>query len=173
MRERTFLSLEDDLPLETKPKFYFYYDCYGECNGEPCEQKINLYLVSKNFENVKNDALWVKCNKCGECILPKIKVKFGLHFINDESKYTSIKEYVLHSPYNLKINIKQAMNTQLRNENKNEKFKLKISNFKAQFQPFFWDFIWYCVIHNLDYNILLPYSKTLEEEKNHHIIILI
>ena len=27
------------------------------------------------------------------------------------------------------------------------------------------DFIWYCVIHNLDYNILLPYSKSLEQLK--------
>ena len=52
--------------------------------------------------------------------------------------------------------------------NKNEKLKLKISNFKAEFQPLFWDFIWYCIIHDLDYNILLPYSKTLEEEKKAH-----
>ena len=163
-RERTFLSINDNLPLETKPKFYFDY----ECLNIECGEKINLYLISKNFEGATTDTLWVKCNKCDDYNLPKIKVKFGLDFINDKSKSTSIKEYVLHSPYNLKINIKQAVNTQFRSLNKGEKFKLKISNFKAQFQPLFWDFIWYCIIHNLDYNILLPYSKTLEEEKKAH-----
>ena len=161
-RERTFLSINDDLPLETKPKFYFDYFCIL------CSEKINLYSICKNFEGIKNDTLWVKCSKCGEYNLPKIKVKFGLDFINDKSKSTSIKEYVLHSPYNLKINIKQAVNTQFRSLNKEEKIKLKISNFKAEFQPLFWDFIWYCLIHNLDYNILLPYSKNLEEEKKAH-----
>ena len=158
-RERTFLSINDDLPLETKPKFYFDYFCVV-CNG-----KINLYLVSKNFEGIKNDTLWVKCDKCGEYILPKITVKFGLNFINKKSNSTSIEEFVLHSPYNLKTNIKDAVNTHIRNETNNEKFKLKISNFKTQFKTLFWDFIWYCLIHDLDYNILLPYSKTLEEEK--------
>ena len=161
-RERTFLSINDNLPLETKPKFYFEYDCIT------CGEKINLYLISKSFEGANTDTLWVKCGECGDYNLPKITVKFGLDFINDKSKSTSIKEYVLHSPYNLKINIKQAVNTQFRSLNKNEKIKLQISNFKAQFQPLFWDFIWYCIIHNLDYNILLPYSKTLEEEKKAH-----
>ena len=42
---------------------------------------------------------------------------------------------------------------------------INITNFKSQFQPLFWNFIWYCVIHNLDYNILLPYSKNLEQLK--------
>ena len=163
-RERTFLSINDNLPLETKPKFYFNYSCIT------CGTIINLYLISKNFEGVRNDILWVKCPKldCQEYNLPKITVKFGLSFINDKSNSTSIKEYVLHSPYNLKINIKQAVNTHFRYMNKNEKLKLKISNFKAEFQPLFWDFIWYCIIHDLDYNILLPYSKTLEEEKKAH-----
>ena len=42
---------------------------------------------------------------------------------------------------------------------------ISVSNFKSQFQAIFWNFIWYSVIHNLDYNILLPYSKTLEQLK--------
>ena len=158
-RERTFLSINDNLPLETKPKFYFDYQCVD------CNAKINLYLISKNFEGIRNDTLWVKCNKCPEYNLPKITVKFGLNFISNQSKSTSIEEFVLHSPYNLKTNIKDAVNTQMRNEINNEKFQLKISNFKTQFKTLFWDFIWYCLIHDLDYNILLPYSKTLEEEK--------
>ena len=162
IRERTFLSLNDNLPLETKPKFYYEYDCIT------CTNKINLYNVSKNFEGVNNDTLWVKCISCNEYILPKIKVKFGLNFIINQSKSTLGEEYVLHSPYNLKVNIKQAVATQFNSDIKNTKIKLKISSFKSQFQALFWDFIWYCLIHDLDYNIILPYSKTLEEEKKAH-----
>ena len=148
-RERTFLSINDNLPLETKPKFYYDYYCIS------CSEKINLYLTSKKFEGIKNDILWVKCKKCGEYNLPKIIVKFGLDFITSQSKSTSIEDFVLHSPYNLKINIKNAVVTHYGTD-------INIYSFKSQFQPLFWNFIWYCVIHNLDYNILLPYPNILE-----------
>ena len=151
-RERTFLSINDNLPLETKPKFYYDYYCIS------CSEKINLYLTSKKFEGIKNDILWVKCKKCGDYNLPKIIVKFGLDFITSQSKSTSIEDFVLHSPYNLKINIKNAVVTHYGMD-------INISSFKSQFQPLFWNFIWYCVIHNLDYNILLPYAKNLEQLK--------
>ena len=151
-RERTFLSINDNLPLETKPKFYYDYYCIS------CSEKINLYLTSKKFEGIRNDILWVKCKKCGEYNLPKIIVKFGLDFITSQSKSTSIEDFVLHSPYNLKINIKNAVVTHYGMD-------INISSFKSQFQPLFWNFIWYCVIHNLDYNILLPYAKNLEQLK--------
>ena len=148
-RERTFLSINDNLPLETKPKFYYDYDCID------CGKKINLYKICKDFQGIKNDVLWVKCNNCGEYNLPKIIVKFGLDFITTQSKTESNEGFVLHSPYNLKINIKDAVVTQYGMD-------INISNFKSKFQPLFWNFIWYCVIQNLDYNILLPYSKSLE-----------
>ena len=151
-RERTFLSINDNLPLETKPKFYYDYYCIS------CLKKINIYLTCKNFEGIRNDILWVKCKSCGEYNLPKIIVKFGLDFITSQSKSTSIEDFVLHSPYNLKINIKNAVVTHYGMD-------INISSFKSQFQPLFWNFIWYCVIHNLDYNILLPYSKNLEQLK--------
>ena len=61
----------------------------------------------------------------------------------------------MHSPYNLKINIKNAVVTHYGTD-------INIYSFKSQFQPLFWNFIWYCVIHNLDYNILLPYPNILE-----------
>ena len=151
-RERTFLSINDNLPLETKPKFYYDYYCIS------CGEKINIYLTCKKFEGIRNDILWVKCKKCYEYNLPKIIVKFGLDFITSQSKTTSIEDFVLHSPYNLKINIKNAVVTHYGMD-------INISSFKSQFQPLFWNFIWYCVIHNLDYNILLPYSKNLEQLK--------
>jgi len=150
-RERTFLSINDNLPLDTKPKFYYDYSCIS------CNQTINLLNVCKNFQNIRNDILWVKCKNCEDFNLPKIIVKFGLN-TNIQSKSTSIEDFVLHSPYNLKINIKNAVVRQYG-------MNINISNFKSQCQPLFWNFIWYCAIHNLDYNILLPYSKNLEQLK--------
>ena len=152
-RERTFLSVNDNLPLDTKPKFYYDYSCIS------CNHTINLLNICKDFQNIRNDILWVKCKNCEDYNLPKIIVKFGLNYItNTQSKSTSIEDFVLHSPYNLKINIKNAVARQYGME-------INISSFKSQFQPLFWNFIWYCAIHKLDYNILLPYSKNLEQLK--------
>ena len=152
-RKRTFLSITDNLSLETKPKFYYDYYCIYCINN--CPKKINLYNTCKNFEGTKNDILWVHCSQCGEYNLPKINVKFGLDFLISQNH---LVDFVLHSPYNLMINIKNAVVTHYGTD-------INILNFKTQFQPLFWNFIWYCVIHNLDYNILLPYCNNLEQKK--------
>ena len=107
---------------------------------------------------MKNDILWIKC-KCGENLLPKIIVRFGLDLLKNKSFNTYfVDEIVLHSPYNLKINIKNAVM-------KRYGTNLDILNFKSLFKALFWDFIWYCNIHNLDYSIILPYLKDLENAK--------
>ena len=150
--QRTFFSLSDNLLYKYKIKFNSDYCCIQ------CNQKINLLTVCKKYEKVKNDILWVRC-KCGEYLLPKIIVKFGLDLLKNKSFQTySIDEMVLHSPYNLKINIKNAVMSHYGTN-------LDILNFKSQFKPLFWDFIWYCEIHGLDYSIILPYLKDLETAK--------
>jgi hypothetical protein len=89
--------------------------------------------------------------------LPKIKVRFGTELLRDKYfKTSSADEIVVHSPYNLKINIKDAVMN-------NYGTRLNILDFKVHFKPLFWNFIWYCKIHDLDYNILLPYLKDIEE----------
>ena len=40
---------------------------------------------------------------------------------------------------------------------------MKLESFKNEFNPLFWDFIWYCNIHNLDYSIILPYLNKIEQ----------
>ena len=133
-------------------KFLSDYSCIN------CYHKKNLISVCKNFEKIKNDILWVKC-KCGEYFLPKITVMFGLDLLKNKSfKTYSTDEIVLHSPYNLKINIKNAVITHYGTD-------LDTLNFKSQFKPLFWNFIWYCEIHHLDYSIILPYLKDLENAK--------
>ena len=40
---------------------------------------------------------------------------------------------------------------------------MRLESFKNEFNPLFWDFIFYCNIHNLDYSIILPYLNKIEE----------
>ena len=148
--KRTFSSIEDYLEINQKLKFYTNFSCIE------CGEHINLLNICKDFTDVKNDILWVPC-KCGEYNLPKIKVRFGVELLRDKTyKTSSLDEIVIHSPYNLKINLKNAVM-------KNYGTNLIVTEFKSQFMPLFWNFIWYCKIHKLDYEIILPYLKDIVE----------
>ena len=159
--ERTLQNNYDKSLISSKLKFENTFDCVN------CQKHINLYVICQNFENIKNDILWVKCpnKECGEYNLPKINVKFGLELFPSrkslfkKSVSTSIKnEIVIYSPYNLKLNINNAVMTHYAG-------KLNIHNFKTRFNALFWNFIWYCYLHHLDYTIILPYLKNLEQSK--------
>ena len=161
LNERTLQNNYDKSLISSKLKFENVFNCIN------CQQPINLYVVCQNFENIKNDILWVKCpnKECGEYNLPKINVKFGLELF--PSRKTLVKknvstsitnEIVIHSPYNLKLNINNAVMTHYAG-------KLNIHNFKTKFSALFWNFIWYCYLHHLDYTIILPYLKNLEQSK--------
>ena len=159
-KERTFLSKSDKLLISSKLKFDITFPCVS------CGKKINIFTICQNYEKVRNDTEWVPCpySDCGEYNLPKIRVKFGFELYPSlkEKKFKrnlstcTTNEIVLHSPYNLKINIFEVANKLYGN-------KLKLESFKNEFNPLFWDFIWYCNIHNLDYNIILPYLNQIEQ----------
>ena len=157
LNERTLLNNYDKSLISSKLKFENKFTCIQ------CQKPINLYVLCQKFDNIKNDILWVPCT-CGEYNLPKINVIFGLELF--PSKKTLKKnvstsmtnEIVLHSPYNLKININNAIVTHYGG-------KLNIHNFKTKFSALFWNFIWYCYLNHLDYTIILPYLKNLEQSK--------
>jgi hypothetical protein len=161
---RTLLNIYDKSSLINKK---LSFDTSFYCIE--CGEKINLYKLCQNFEGIKNDILWAPC-KSGHYNLPKIKVNFGLELFpmksNDNSNMTTSieNEIVLHSPYNLKINIKNAVTSHYGN-------KIKVNNFKSVFSPLFWNFIWYCSITNIDYDIILPYLKKIEQERAKRTII--
>ena len=159
-KQRTLLSKSDKNSLINSE---LIFDSYFLCVD--CQEKINLYKFCQTFEGFKNDILWLPCVQCKNYNLPKIKVQFGLELfpnhnkkIDDNSSTSVYHEIVLHSPYNLKINIKDAVTTQYG-------MKLDVNNFKAAFSALFWDFIWYCNIHNLDYSIIEPYLSDFEQSK--------
>ena len=158
LNERTFLNNYDKSLISSKLKFENNFVCIK------CQNPINLYVLCQKFDKIKNDILWVPCS-CGEYNLPKINVRFGLELF--PSKKTMLKkkvstsmanEIVLYSPYNLKININNAIMTHYGG-------KLNIHNFKTRFSALFWNFIWYCYLNHLDYSIILPYLKNLEQSR--------
>ena len=63
---------------------------------------------------------------------------------------------MLHSPYNLKINIKNAIKNKYGS-------KLELVKFKSDFCALFWNFIWYCKVKGLDYSIILPYTDNMDQ----------
>ena len=148
--KRTFSSFEDYLEINQNLKFYSTFPCIK------CGKKINLLNICKNFAGVKNDILWVPC-KCGEYNLPKMQVRYGSELLRDKIyKTSSLDDIVIHSPCDLKINIKNAVM-------KNYGTELIVPEFKSKFKPLFWNFIWYCKIHKLDYEIILPYLKDIQQ----------
>ena len=157
LKERTLLNNYDKSLISSKLKFETAFTCIK------CQNPINLYTLCQKFNNIKNDILWVPCS-CGEYNLPKINVKFGLELFPSQKSQnkkvsTSVKnEIVLYSPYNLKLNIRDAVMTHYGG-------KLNIHNFKTKFSALFWNFVWYCYLNHLDYTIILPYLKNLEQSK--------
>ena len=160
---RTFLNADDKSSLINEIlKFEAVFPCID------CMEEINLYTLCQNFEGIKNDVLWAPC-KNGHYNLPKLKIIFGneyfpLNITKHPNKSTSVvNDIVLHSPYNLKINIKNAMKDKYGT-------KLEVNNFKSDFCALFWNFIWYCKINSLDYHILLPYRDKIEQIRMNKIV---
>ena len=87
-----------------------------------------------------------------------------MNVLKHPNKSTSVlNDIVLHSPYNLKINIKNAMKNKYGT-------KLDVDMFKSDFCALFWNFVWYCKVYGLDYYILLPYQSKIEQIKSNKIV---
>ena len=162
-KTRTFLNLEDKPSLvNERLKFESIFSCIE------CMEDINLFTLCKNFEGIKNDVLWAPC-KNGHYNLPKLKINFGNELFplnvlkNPKNSTSTINDIVLHSPYNLKTNIKNAMKNKYGT-------KLDVNKFKSDFCALFWNFVWYCKVYELDYSILLPYSERIEQIRTNKII---
>ena len=150
---RTFSSVEDNLEINKTLKIYSNFSCIK------CKEKINLSNVCKNCTDIKNDILWVMC-KCGQYNLPKITIKYGKELLRDNVYKTSYSdEIILYLPINLKNNIKSTIMENFGTD-------LNVTEFRSQYKPLFWNFFWYCKIHQLDYEILLPYLNDVNDLRN-------
>ncbi len=66
------------------------------------------------------------------------------------------EKFTLHSPYNKKNALKDILDKQK---------MLNIDSFKINFPNEFWSCIWYLSLHNLDYDIILPYEINIFKSK--------
>ena len=152
-QKRTFHSMNEGNILGDKVIFYLKQPC------PECYKDIDIIEVSLNFRNMVKEIFWAKCPLCGKYIIPKIDVLLG-NEINvmkndyDESINSSkFTKFVLHSPYELKNNIKNIINK--------EGFSIfLLENIKEKYPSLFWSCVWYFKINKIDLDIILPYEWT-------------
>ena len=169
-RKRTLKNKFENIVIGDKIKFSNNQSCIE------CGKIINLKEVCKNYKNMKKDYLWAKCTNCGNYILPKIDVQFGMEINNNKiiNQNTSTSDnIVLFSPYNLKFSLNEVLIKEM-------KKKLDVENFRYRFSAIFWNCIWYFHLNNLDYSFFISYDekydKNIKYEKiinkllNNHIV---
>ena len=118
-----------------------------------CGKEINIEDMSLNFKNMKKDTLWAQCPLCNKYILPRLTVKLGndIGLVEESSKTT---KFILHSPYELKVNLKESI------DKKGSQF-LEVEKFKMKYPSLFWSCIWYFRLLKIDYDIMLPYESNI------------
>ena len=114
---------------------------------------------------MKKYCFCVKCTICEQYILQKLGVFLGTEIISkekDENIYnnyysSNYTKFILHSPYELKINIKKIK--------KKDKFKIfHIESFIQNFASLYWSCVWYFKLYKIDLDILLPYEWHINQE---------
>ena len=157
--KRTYRCAYERNVLTEKIKFCISDTCFD------CSETLNLIDISNDFPHMKKDIMWACCPKCKTFNLPKLKVKFGNEC--NSSKHNSwmmtnhtgtYDEVVLHSPFELKNNVKEGVY-------RNYGMNLDVKLFKMKFNALFWNAVWYFNLQKLDFSFMLPYKKDIFPER--------
>ena len=162
--KKTFHSYKDGECLGDKIIFYTKQKC------PECGQVIDITEICLNYKNMKKDFFWAKCTKCEKYIIPKLGVSLGNEIINikevkedthynyNSSNYT---KFILHSPYEVKVNLKKIK--------KQNRFKMfHAEYFKQEYPSLFWSCIWYFKLYKINYDIFLPYEWNISQTLFNH-----
>ena len=158
-QKKTFHSIKDGQCLGDKIKFFNKQKC------PECGQDIDITEICLNFKNMRKDFFWAKCPNCENYILPKLGVILGTEIISKEKSQNIYNNYyssnytkfILHSPYELKINLKKIK--------KKDGFKMfHIEYFKQEYASLFWSCVWFFKIYGINLDILLPYEWNINQE---------
>ena len=156
-RKRTFKS-KYYKNIFSEDILFFAFDTCIFCENQTV---INLETASNDFINMKRELMWMECPVCKNPFLPKISLQFGKE-INKigKMKYNTSKidSIVLFSPYFLKSNYNNSLLKDFGIHVDVEELMLKYNNI-------FWDSIWYFKLNGLEYDFMLPYEKTYDNEK--------
>ena len=118
-----------------------------------CGKEIDIVYISLNYKNMKKDSLWAQCPLCNKYFLPRLTVKLGsdINTVEESAKVTS---FILHSPYEVKVNLKETID-------KDNLQYLEVEKFKMKYPTLFWSCIWYFKLNKIDYDIMLPYESNI------------
>jgi len=162
--KKTFHCCKDGKCLGDKIIFYPNQKC------PECGQEIDITEICLNFKNMRKDFFWTKCPKCDKYIIPKLGVSLGNEITNikgakenayynyNSSNYT---KFILHSPYEVKVNLKK-----LKRQNRFKMFRAEY--FKQEYPSLFWSCIWYFKLYNINYDIFLPYEWNISKDLFDH-----
>ena len=118
-----------------------------------CLKEIDIETISLNYKNMKKDSLWAQCPLCNKYILPRLTVILG-NEVNLDEESSKTTNFILHSPYELKVNLKETIGK--------DGFKyLEVEKFKMNYPSLFWSCIWYFSLLKIDYDIMLPYESNI------------
>ena len=149
-RKRTLKSEYDTQILDEKVTFLIEENC------EKCDSKIEMSQFMNNINNeVNNDLFWAKCPYCGKNYLPEIKIIFGSENNKNNKLMTTtsiVDNVMLYSPKTLNLSLF---------ENIKENNEMNIDEFKAKYNPFFWNIIWHFQINKLPFDFILPYEDNI------------
>ena len=162
--KKTFHSCKDGKCLGDKIIFYTKQKC------PECGQEINITEICLNYKNIRKDFFWTKCPKCEKYIIPKLGVSLGNEITNikeakenayynyNSSNYT---KFILHSPYEVKVNLKK-----IKRQNRFKMFHAEF--FKQEYPSLFWSCIWYFKLYKINYDIFLPYEWNISQNLFNH-----
>ena len=127
-----------------------YFETNQKCSE--CGKTINIYNLSLHNTNIIKNEIWARCPYCKIYFLPSLTVYLGNFLFNKDS--CKMTKCILHSPYELKKNIKNIF--------KDDKFQmLDIDNFKNMYPDLFWSSIWYFYLYKIDFSFFLPYESSI------------
>ena len=123
-----------------------------------CMKIIDIEAISTDYKNMKKDSLWAKCPSCNKYILPQFSVKLGNNLNIEKEDCVKVTRFVLHSPYELKVKLKETID-------KDGCQFLEVEKFKMKYPSLFWSCIWYFKINKIDFEIMLPYETNIFKSK--------
>ena len=150
-QKRTFHSIKEGNLFGDKVTFHSKQPC------PECDKILDIIDISLNFKYTNKDIFWAKCPFCGKDIIPKLRVSLGYKILNknQDSGFNTDKStiFILHSPYELKNNIRNIINK--------DGLKLfHLEDFKDKYPSLFWSCVWYFKLSKIDLDIILPYEYT-------------
>ena len=148
-RKRTLRDIYDTQIIDQKVSFLMEENC------NECDKKINMIDFMINLNEINDDLLWARCPYCPCKYMPKLKIIFGTENNKNNrliSTTSIVDNVVLYSPKTLFYNMFDSA--------KNN-YNINIEDFKTNFNPFFWNIIWYFKMKKLPFDFILPYEDNI------------